>query len=81
MEGEDVARARIGIAFVAEEGFDAEGFSVHELEVIAGASREWDFTEGNSAARREIHRLEILHDPAARDELRVDLFAGALFRG
>ena len=63
-------------------GFDhTQRLSVHEEEVITRAGRERDFAQRDAAARGEVHGLVILHDPAGRGELCVDLLAGALLRG
>ena len=124
MKGEDAAGAGSGIAFVAEESFDAGGFveererarqpggeevgqvagraprligddrergafllrlehaeshAVHEQEIVTRTGLERHFAQRNPPPCGEVHRLEILHHPAARSELRVDLLAGPLF--
>ena len=122
MEGEDTARTRGGIAFVAEESLDAGGFveegqlaradgldevgqihrvmrgllgnarqqrafllgfddadglAIDQQQVIAGAGLERCFAQRDALPGGEIHRLVILRGPAGRDELGVDLLAGA----
>jgi hypothetical protein len=61
-------------------GFDhAQRLAVHEQKVIAGTGRERHFAKCDAAARGEVHGPIILHDPAARGELGVDVEAGNLF--
>jgi len=55
--------------------------AINDEKVIAAARFEVDFAESNAARRSEIQRLVILNDPTRRDEHRVDLLAGELFRG
>jgi hypothetical protein len=126
MKSEEQARARVGIAFIAEESLDAGGFvkereragkpggekvrkaggvatglfsdggqggagffgfdiddglPVNKKEVIAGTGFKGNFAQGNSATGGEINRLVILNNPAAGNELGVDLTTGELFRG
>ena len=57
------------------------GFPIHEQEIIAGAGFERGFPQRYSATGGKVHGLEILHDPAAPRELRVDLLTGFFFRG
>ncbi len=126
MKGEDATRARVGVAGVAEECFDAGRFveerkragetggekvrkaggiaggllghgrergaffycfghadraTIYEEKIITGAGLERNFAKGDASAGGEIGFLVILHDPPARDELRVDLLAGGGFGG
>jgi hypothetical protein len=60
---------------------DADGFAVHEQEIIARAGFHRDFAQRDAASTGGIERPVVLNDPAAGDELRVDLPAGELFRG
>lgn len=41
---------------------------------------EVELTDGNAVARREVHVLEVLDEPARLRQQRVDLFAGPGFR-
>ena len=63
-------------------GFNyAESFAVHEEQVIAGTGLERRLAQRDAASGGWIELLVILNDPAARNELRIDLLAGALLRG
>ena len=54
--------------------------AIDKQEVVAGAGFQRNFTQGDAARGRRIELLVILHDPAARRELRIDLLPGKLFR-
>ena len=60
---------------------DTERMAIHEQQVIAGAGLQRNFTQRDAAAGGKIHRLEILNDPAGRDEHRINLLTGFFFRG
>ena len=55
---------------------DAQGFAIHEQEIIAWAGVERNFAQRNAASGGKIHRFEILHDPTGREEHRINLLAG-----
>ncbi len=57
---------------------DADGFAIDEQEIIAGAGFKRRLTQCDTAPGGGIELLVILNDPAARNELRVDLFSGFL---
>ena len=62
-------------------GFNhAEGFAIDKQKIIAGASCERHFPDGDAAPGRKINGPVVLHEPAACDELRINLLAGDLFR-
>jgi len=60
---------------------DADGVAVHEQEVVTGTGLEGRLAQGNAAAGAGGKLPVILDGPPARQELRVNLLAGALFRG
>ena len=47
--------------------------------MIAGAGGERDFAQRDPPPRGKVHGLVVLHDPAGRPELGIDLPAGELF--
>lgn len=62
-------------------GFDnANGLAVDEQKIITCAGFERGFPQSNASCGRGIELLVILHQPARRDELRIDLLASQLFR-
>ena len=59
---------------------DADRLPIQEQEVITCAGFERRFTQRDATPGGGIELLVILNDPARRDQLRVDLLAGELFR-
>ena len=57
----------------------ADGFAVHEQEIIALAGFDGGLEQGDAPAGGGIELLEALNRPTGGDELGVDLPAGELF--
>lgn len=71
------ARERCALLF----GFNhADRLFIDEQKVIGGSHFHGNFNERDTPRCGRIVVLVTLDNPAARDELRVDLFAGDLFR-
>lgn len=54
---------------------------IHDQKVITGAGFQRRFPQGHAPAGGRAELRVILNHPAARDDLRVNLPAGELFRG
>ena len=65
-------------------GFDgAHGLAVEVEQVVreAEARLHREFAYGDAATRGQVQIVAVLHQPASRDELRVDSTPRSLFRG
>jgi hypothetical protein len=63
-------------------GFNhAQRLAVHKQQIVTRAGLERRFAQRNAASGGGVKLLVILYDPAARNQLRVDLPAGALLWG
>ena len=58
---------------------DADRFAINKEEIVAGAGLKWRLAQRNTLPGAEIHRLVILNDPTAGNELCVDLPPRELF--
>ena len=57
----------------------SDGFSVHEQKIIAGTGFKRRFAQRDAGSGGRTELLVVLNDPAAGNELCIDLLPGALF--
>ena len=76
----DLDGAQRGPGLLGFHGANGLAIDVQQIVGLAVAGDQREFPNGDAPSRMEIDRVRILHDPARRYQLAVDVFSGAVFR-